>query len=80
MTGVLDTWRWRPAQRFGGRPEVRSRTAEACLKELLGMTPLQSAGACQLLLPPEHDLSEEQKGLLRNGTRELRRWRHFCAT
>lgn len=44
-----------------------------------GVLKIEPAEARRVLLAPELDLSEEQKELLRSGTRELRRWRHFRA-
>ena len=44
-----------------------------------GVLKIEPAEARRVLLAPELDLSEEQKELLRSGTRELRRWRHIRA-
>ena len=44
-----------------------------------GVLKIEPAEARRVLLAPELDLSEEQEELLRNGTRELRRWRHYRA-
>ena len=44
-----------------------------------GVLKIEPSEARRLLLAPGLDLSEEQKELLRSGTRELRRWRHFRA-
>lgn len=44
-----------------------------------GVLKIEPAEARQVLLAPEFDLSDEQKELLRSGTRELRRWRHYRA-
>ena len=44
-----------------------------------GVLKIEPAEARRVLLAPDLALSEEQKKLLRNGTRELRRWRHHRA-
>ena len=44
-----------------------------------GLLKIEPAEARRVLLAPELDLSEEEKELLRSGTREFRRWRHFRA-
>ncbi len=44
-----------------------------------GVLKIEPAEARRVLLAPELDLSEEQEELLRSGTRELRRWRHYRA-
>ena len=44
-----------------------------------GVLKIEPAEARRVLLAPELDLSEEQRELLRSGTRELRRWRHYRA-
>ena len=44
-----------------------------------GVLKIEPAEARRVLVAPEVDLSEEQEELLRSGTRELRRWRHFRA-
>ena len=44
-----------------------------------GVLKIEPSEARRVLLAPGLDLSEEQKELLRVGTRELRRWRHFRA-
>ena len=44
-----------------------------------GVLKIEPAEARRVLLAPEVDLSEEQKELLRRGTRELRRWRGYRA-
>ena len=44
-----------------------------------GVLKIEPAEARQVLLAPEFDLSAKQKELLRSGTRELRRWRHYRA-
>ncbi len=44
-----------------------------------GVLKIEPSEARRLLMAPGLDLSEEQKKLLRIGTRELRRWRHFRA-
>ena len=44
-----------------------------------GVLKIEPSEARRVLLAPGLDLSEEQKELLRSGTRELRRWRHFRA-
>ncbi len=44
-----------------------------------GVLKIEPAEARRVLMAPDLDLSEEQKELLRSGTRELRRWRHFRA-
>ena len=44
-----------------------------------GVLKMEPAEARRVLLAPDLDLSEEEKRLLRSGTRELRRWRHYRA-
>ena len=44
-----------------------------------GVLKIEPAEARRVLLAPGLDLSKEQEELLRSGTRELRRWRHFRA-
>lgn len=44
-----------------------------------GVLKIEPAEARRVLMALDLDLSEEQKELLRSGTRELRRWRHFRA-
>lgn len=44
-----------------------------------GVLKIEPAEARRVLLAPELDLSAEQEALLRSGTRELRRWRHYRA-
>jgi len=44
-----------------------------------GVLKIEPAEARRVLMAPDLDLSEEQKELLRSGTRELRRWRHYRA-
>lgn len=44
-----------------------------------GVLKIEPAEARRVLMAPDLDLTEEQKELLRSGTRELRRWRHFRA-
>lgn len=44
-----------------------------------GLLKMEPAAARRVLLAPELDLAEEQRELLRSGTRELRRWRHYRA-
>ena len=44
-----------------------------------GVLKIEPAEARRVLLAPELDLSEEQKELLRSGTRHLRKWRNFRA-
>ena len=44
-----------------------------------GVLKMEPAEARRVLLAPGSDLSEQQKDLLRSGTREMRRWRHHRA-
>ncbi len=44
-----------------------------------GVLKMEPAEARRVLVSPELDLAEEQTELLRTGTRELRRWRHYRA-
>ncbi len=44
-----------------------------------GVLKIEPAEARRVFLAPDIDLSEEQEKLLRSGTRELRRWRHYRA-
>ena len=44
-----------------------------------GVLKIEPAEARRVLLAPEIDLSEEEKELLRSGTWEMRKWRHFRA-